>query len=151
MNYGTPYLVYIESAPIHSNGVLLKNPYTQGNNPSNMSKGGATFQGTYTTKTYNSENDEANPWYGVTPAGKVMKASTGASVKGYHAYFTGISAPAGARVSIVIDEGEGETTDLGFVKLVDENAKDIYTLSGQRVQKGRKGIYIVNGRKVVIK
>ena len=80
-----------------------------------------------------------------------MKAGTGAYVKGYRAYFTGISAPTpGARISFVIED-DGETTDLGFVRMVDPEAKDIFTLSGQKVEKARKGIYIVNGRKVVIK
>ncbi len=149
----TPYLVYAPSADeVVKESIFLKSVYFNDSNYEhvNMSQtaGDATFQGTMATKTY-AENDD---WYGVTPAGKVMKAGSGASVKGYRAYFTGISAPSsGARISIVIDEGEGETTDLGFVKMVDENAKDIYTLSGQRVQKGSKGIYIVNGRKVVIK
>ena len=108
---------------------------------------GATFQGTYAPKEY----QDGDNWYGVTTAGQVMKAGTGAKVKGYRAYFTGISAPAaGAHISIAIDD-DGGTTDLGFVKLIDENANDVYTLSGQKVKKGGKGIYIVNGRKVIIK
>lgn len=146
---GTPYLVYIESAPSHQYGVLLSGISTNGNTPGSTTKGDATFHGTYTTKTYNSLTDEASPWYGVTPVGKVMKAGSGASIKGYRAYFTGVSAPANG-VKMMILEGDDET-DLGFVKMVDENAKDVYTLTGQKVQKGRKGIYIVNGKKVVIK
>ncbi len=149
----TPYLVYAQDVSgIDSDNILLKSititstNWTSANRE--QTKNDATFQGTWSTKAYT----DGDNWYGVTPSGRVMKAGSGASVKGYRAYLTGISAPtSGARISIVIDEGEGETTDLGFVKLVDENAKDIYTLSGQKVQKGRKGIYIVNGRKVVIK
>lgn len=87
--------------------------------------------------------------YGLTPSGQIRKAGSGASLKGYRAYFTGISAPSGVKM-IVIDE-EGGETDLGIVKMVDEKANDVYTLAGQKVQKGRKGIYIVNGKKVVIK
>ena len=147
VNNAIPYLVYIASAPSHPNGVLLSDISTTGNTAGSTVKSDATFQGTYVTKSF-VENDN---WYGVTPAGKVMKAGTGASVKGYRAYFTGVSAPAGARINIVLDEGDGETTDLGFVKMVDPEAKEVYNLKGQRVQKGSKGIYIVNGRKVVIK
>lgn len=149
-----PYLVYVETANSPANGFVIESTLVYNNAARSTNPSGTTavFQGTYSTKTYNALTDEESPWYGVTPSGKVMKAGSEASVKGYRAYFTGISAPAdGARISIVIDDEEGETTDLGFVKMVDENAKDIYTLSGQRVQKGRKGIYIVNGRKVVIK
>lgn len=106
---------------------------------------GAYFQGTYETKSYDALDPD---WYGVTTDGQVLKAGTSAYVKGYRAYFTGISA-ATARI-ITIDD-DGETTDLGFVKMVDPEAKEVYNLQGQRVEKGRKGIYIVNGRKVVIK
>ena len=147
VNYGTPYLVYISDAPVHPNGVLLADISTYGNNPSSTSKNGITFQGTYVRKDYVDGDD----WYGVTSSGQVLQAGEGAYVKGYRAYFTGIQPPTnGARVSIVL-EGDGTTTDLGFVKMVDKDATDVYTLSGQKVQKAGKGLYIVNGRKVVIK
>ena len=91
--------------------------------------------------------------YGLTTAGQIRKAGSGASIKGFRGYFTGISAPSSgdARITIVFEDEEGTTTDLGFVKMVDPEAEHVYTLSGQKVQKGKKGIYIVNGRKVVIK
>ena len=149
---GTPYLVYIKDAANHPEGVLLSDISTTGNTPSKTEKGGATFQGTYVTKEYNEETDETSPWYGVTPAGRIMKAGTDALVKGYRAYFTGVSAPdTGAEVKMFIIGGGDIPTDLGFVKMVDADATDVYNLAGQKVQKGRKGIYIVNGKKVVIK
>ena len=148
---GTPFLVYIKDAANHPNGVLLHGISTSGNTPGKTTKGDATFQGTYVTKAYNEETDEASPWYGVTPAGKVMKAGEGAYVKGYRAYFTGVSAPTDAEVKMLIIGTDDFTTDLGFVKTVDANATDVYNLAGQKVLKGRKGIYIVNGKKVVIK
>ena len=71
-------------------------------------------------------------------------------MKAFHAYFTGISAPAsGARLIVI--EDDGEATNLGFVQMVDPEAKGVYTLSGQKVESAGKGIYIVNGKKVVIK
>jgi hypothetical protein len=33
----------------------------------------------------------------------------------------------------------------------DENAESIYNLSGQKVMKTDKGLYIVNGKKVMVK
>ena len=144
----TPYLVYIEEASNHPNGVLLSDIVTNGNTPDQTTKGDATFQGTYVRKDY-VENDD---WYGVTPSGRIMKAGTGAFVKGYRAYFTGVSAPsAGAEVKMFIIGGDDIPTDVGFVKMVDADAKEVYNLAGQRIQKARKGIYIVNGKKVVIK
>lgn len=144
-----PYLVYVPTATSPANGFVIENimVYNLAAKATNPAGTTACFQGTYAPKEYQDGDD----WYGVTTAGQVMKAGTGAKVKGYRAYFTGISAPAaGAHISIAIDD-DGGTTDLGFVKLIDENANDVYTLSGQKVKKGGKGIYIVNGRKVIIK
>lgn len=152
----TPYLVYTENADdVDENKIYLKSAYINTSNYSSanmtQTKGGATFQGTLDTKYYEAEDN----WYGVTPAGRIMKAGTGAYVKGYRAYFTGVSAPSdpasGGEVKMFILDDDDIPTDLGFVKMVDENAKEVYNLAGQKVQKGRKGIYIVNGKKVVIK
>lgn len=45
----------------------------------------------------------------------------------------------------------GETTGIGSVEQ-QENGKDvIYDLSGRRVTKAQRGLYIVNGRKVLVK
>ena len=147
----TPYVVYSESVPDNPNGVVLTGVtiYSGGLSPSSTTKGGATLQGTFASKYF----VEGDNWYGLTTAGKVMKAGEGAYVKGYRAYFTGVTPPeSSARISIVFEgEDDGETTDLGFVRMVDPEAKDIFTLSGQKVEKAGKGIYIVNGRKVVIK
>lgn len=146
IDYRKPYLVYIETAPNHPNGVLLTDVYTYSTAASYTSNNGATFQGTYVRKDYVAEDN----WYGITPSGKVMKAGTGAYVNGFRGYFTGVTPPSSdAHVSIVFEDDE--TTDLGFVKMIDPEAKDVYTLSGQKVEKAGKGIYIVNGRKVVIK
>lgn len=149
INPNTPILVYAPKAVAHPEGIELTSNVEVSYNTESLSntQNGATFQGTYTTKTY----QELDDWYGVTTSGQIKKAGEGAYVKGYRAYFTGIAAPdPGARISLVIEGDEG-TTDLGFVRVVDPEAKDVYTLSGQKVEKASKGIYIVNGRKVVIK
>lgn len=44
----------------------------------------------------------------------------------------------------------GDTDAIGAVKAVNDNA-DIYNLAGQRVIKLTKGIYVVNGKKVLVK
>lgn len=147
-----PFLVYTNNAPNNSEGILF-NVYistASTTTAGNVQKNGATFQGTYTPITAGNFTDNM---YGVTSSGQVRPGDgVNANMKGYRAYFTGISAPStpGARISIVFED-DGETTDLGFVKMVDPEATDVYTLSGQKVKKGGKGIYIVNGRKVVIK
>lgn len=51
-------------------------------------------------------------------------------------------------LSIIFD---GETTGISTVATKAEAAEAIYNLNGQRVQNAVKGLYIVNGKKVVIK
>jgi len=151
MRYSVPYIVYAPNAETHPDGVYLTNIDIDSEEWTSSSiaqtKDGATFQGTYVPKTY---ADSEDAWYGLTQDGKIRKAGSGASVKAFHAYFTGISAPAsGARLIVI--EDDGEATNLGFVQMVDPEAKGVYTLSGQKVESAGKGIYIVNGKKVVIK
>ena len=46
----------------------------------------------------------------------------------------------------------GEETDgIGHIEMGQTSNAEIYNLSGQRVNKAQKGIYIVNGKKVVVK
>lgn len=56
---------------------------------------------------------------------------------------------AGARVSMAFDDGE--LTSIQSVRKQTINDNVYYTLSGQRVAQPTKGLYIVNGKKVVIK
>lgn len=74
-------------------------------------------------------------------------ADNGATIPAGKAY---LNAPtAGARLSIVFDD---ETT--GIVNLPTANSKGegaVYNLNGQRVQKAQKGLYIIDGKKVMVK
>lgn len=63
------------------------------------------------------------------------------------------------RAYIHIDGGAGvksfainldDTDAIGAIKAVNDNA-DIFNLAGQRVNKAQKGVYIVNGKKVLVK
>ena len=140
---GVPYLVYIEEAPTHPNGVLLENLYVYtSNSPTKIDD--VTFQGTFSPIGAGGLDGK----YGITSESKLAKGNQYASIKGFRAY---LEIPGDAEVRILTIDSEGETTDLGFVHMVDQEAKDVYNLQGQKVAKGRKGIYIVNGKKVVIK
>lgn len=148
-----PCLVYVESAPDNSKGVLLTGinistpstatPGTVGPKENNVG-GSVTFKGTFAPIAASGMIGK----YGITNAGKLGKGNEYASIKGFRAYLE-VSGAAPARIMTI--DSEGETTDLGFVHMVDQEAKDVYNLQGQKVAKGRKGIYIVNGKKVVIK
>lgn len=73
--------------------------------------------------------------------------NSGNKLKGFRAYFdvTGTGARA---TSFVVDDTT--TGIIGVDGTVIENGK-IYNLNGQKVQNAQKGLYIVNGKKVVVK
>ena len=56
-----------------------------------------------------------------------------------------IAEEASARINITFDD------ITGIKSLKTDNGEEIYTLSGQRVEKAGKGVYIVNGKKVIKK
>ena len=71
-------------------------------------------------------------------------ASNGATIPAGKAY---LNAPSnGARLTIIFDE----TTGISSVN-ADGMDASVYKLNGQRMQNAKKGLNIINGRKVVIK
>lgn len=150
----TPYLIYAPNTTEVAESINLKDVYY---NPTNLtSENRIQTKGTGTTASFiGTFAPKAAPdmegKYGVTTEGKLGKGNSSASIKGYRAYVE-VSDPSLSRLSIIIDDDEeNQTTDLGFVKLIDKDAKDVFNLQGQKVKKATKGIYIVNGRKVIIK
>lgn len=80
-------------------------------------------------------------WYS-KGSSKPMKA-----FRAYFEFFDILAAydEAGARINITFDD----VTAIKGIKTTD--GEEIYTLSGQRVDKAGKGVYIVNGKKVIKK
>ena len=100
---------------------------------------GTTFQGIYVPQTSTAGN------YGINSAGKIQEGAADIKCNAFRAWLTTISASAR---SIDID---GETTGISNVSL-ENPVKEIYNLNGVRVDKiGQKGIYIINGKKVIVK
>ena len=85
--------------------------------------------------------------WGVTSEARIAKGTDEASIKGFRAYFELPDGANGARLSFY-DDATGITTVIGADELNDDKA---YNLGGQRVQNPKKGLYIINGKKVVIK
>lgn len=145
-----PYIVYVTNAPSNTQGVSVENTSISFNSFQThiSNNNGVTFQGTYAPITKGNFTDVM---YGVTSTGQVRPGDgVDANLKGYRAYFTGITPPAGGARPTIVFEDDEDTQGLSAVMWM-ENTKDAYNLQGQKVEKGRKGIYIVNGRKVVIK
>ena len=151
INANVPILVYTENTFANPNEVILESnvniSYPGKDATPSTTKGTATFQGSYAPITTGNMPDGS---YGITSAGKIVNAGANSSIKGYRAYLTGLPSGAGARI-VTIDCNDDETTDMGFVKMVDPEVREVYSMSGQRVQKARKGIYVVNGKKIVVK
>jgi len=104
-----------------------------------------TFYGTYVANTPVPAKDlflsDGKFWY-ATSSTKQMKA-----FRGYFDFVDILTAAesASSRINITFDD----VTAIKSIKT--SNSEDIYTLSGQRVKNAGKGVYIVNGKKVIKK
>ena len=80
--------------------------------------------------------------------GKIKKLTSASGLKGLRAYFIIPDGSTEARIAFIDDETTGisriENSELRI-----ENS--VYNLQGQRVNKAQKGLYIKNGKKVIVK
>ena len=87
-------------------------------------------------------------------SGTLVHPSAVGNMKGFRGYFVMHDAPAGAR-EFIMNFGDGETTGIQSIRMENGTtpAEGTYDLSGRRIQgqPTQKGIYIQNGKKVVIK
>jgi hypothetical protein len=88
--------------------------------------------------------DEA---YYTLAAGPVFKKSTGGTLAAGKAYLV-VPASEAPELAISFDS---EVTGISEVKSVGQQDAAIYSISGQRVAQPLKGLYIQNGRKVILK
>lgn len=101
------------------------------------------FVGTYEPITSITSNDY------VLGASAFVKAKGGNALKAFRAYIQGKEESAARELLISID---GEVTAIETIdgKKVNSNAA-IYNLAGQKVKKAQKGIFIQDGKKVIVK
>ena len=134
---GTPYIIYVENAISSLSFTNAEVVATAGN----VTQGTATFQGTYAPIA------DMSGKYGVTSKNTIAKGKSGSSIKGFRAYFEGDNL-SNARINAI-----DESTGISRVFAADEVLGDqrVYNLNGQHVENAKKGVYIVNGKKVVIK
>ena len=147
-----PYLIYFDkdiTTPVYAVGEITSTT------PVAVTKGDYTFVGSYDAVISMSSK------YGVATIDDVQKVILGgknATLKATRAYFTKKGElPAQVRINLFGESGNGTT---GIVQMENNGVQtyDVYTLQGVQVLKGasslnglQKGIYIVNGKKVVIK
>ena len=141
---GYPYLVYVETAPTApSEGFKLFDVNVSTTSANYDLRNGATFQATYAPIAAGSMTDT---WYGITTDGEIRKAGSGASLRGFRAYITGIS---GTAPSLSIS-GDDDATGINGLQLSQGEDAVVYDLNGRRVKTPTKGLYIINGKKVMV-
>ena len=87
-------------------------------------------------------------------SGTLVHPTATGNMKGFRGYFVMHDAPANAN-AFVMNFSDGETTGIQPIRMENGTtpAEGIYDLSGRRIQgqPTQKGVYIQNGKKVVIK
>ena len=103
--------------------------------------------------TYSNETISANDYY--FKGNKLYKAGTGThSIKPFRAYLKYTGTEPAPAPQLNFPDMEGETTGIDDVRSKMSDVRSvIYDLQGRKLSNGQmqKGLYIVNGRKVVIK
>ena len=99
---------------------------------------GTTFVGVYAPQ-------KAENLYGINGDGKLQKGGLTATINSFRAYLTGVN---GAREITFEDETTG-LTDVS--SKTSDGRGECFNLAGQRVAQPTKGLYIVNGKKVIVK
>ena len=150
---GRPYIVKFSGDNIVSPTFEAVRITTNTVDDAKVTKGGATFIGTYTPTTLNA-GDKTKLFL---QSGNLYWPDGDVTVNSFRAYFTLASevpttTVGGAPVRFVVDFGDGETTDIH--QLMGEKAPrnaDVYDLQGRKVAHPAKGLYIVSGKKVLVK
>lgn len=141
---GVPYLVMPTTESIVN--PTFKNVTISVTTPIEKGNDEYKFVGTYSPKTIN-EADFGKIW-GVTAQGKLAKINANTTMKGLRAYFVFPTSAAAAKLNF-----DGETTGINNIETEATVNGKVYNLNGQYVGNSlnglKKGIYVVNGKKVI--
>mgnify|MGYP006988863583 CR=1 FL=1 len=120
----------------------------------------ASLIGTYEYKEFTAEEAEeylydyaANKEAGAgVEAGEFVRITAGTFIKPYHAYLK-LDSNAGARVRINVGGDYGYATGIADATMhtTVTTGQQLHNLSGQRVKTPQRGLYILNGRKAIVK
>ena len=143
---GKPYLVLPKTGCATGTTVLFDVDITA-KNPTPVTWGNYTFTGTFTTKTFTSADNTTSRF--VATGNELVTPNENSTLKSLRCYFT-VPVAAARSLTFDIDE-EGGTTSINTVQGSGLMVNGYYNLNGQRVAKPTKGLFIVNGKKVVIK
>lgn len=142
--------------PCLMKGVTKNAPYlimgisTEPAEEPSVSNGHFTFVGTYT---YLGQKAFTTNDYFFTTSGlsRVETNGTKMSLKGYRGYFQGLTANGAKNIKTVFEESDVVT---GILDVPTIMRNDVYDLQGRKIPENwqrKKGVYIVNGRKMIVK
>jgi len=100
------------------------------------------FVGTYAATTTIAEGDY------FIGSNQLWKSAGATTIKGTRAYLK--AKTAGARIANFLIDGD-ETTGIQTVNAKAQKSEKLYNMNGQEVKKAAKGLYIKNGKKMVVK
>ena len=104
--------------------------------------------GSFTNQTIATSEDADNYYYAYTSAdNQLHKVTKTLNVKLYRAYFVTDTANP---TQLAVRTRNGETTLIDAAEVEDFATGTYYDLSGRRVENPTKGLYIVNGKKVIL-
>ena len=152
---GVPYLVKPTASKAVTSPTVFDNVNITATTASSVEQtdGGDTykFAGTFAPKTF-AGNECATSRF-VASGNKLNTPTDGSTMKALRAYFTVPASTNNAR-NFTIDGFEDEViTSISEEQIVkgETSSSVIYNLAGQRVAQPTKGLYIVNGKKVLVK
>lgn len=141
---GSPHVLYVETTAEANGNFKFKGVDITATEPATVGFNDAKFVATYAPMAAGTMTGK----YGVVPStGKIQKGGANATMKGFRAYF---ELPAGTNGARMIIDGE-DVTAISSIITDAENGNAIYNLNGQRVNAATKGVYIINGKKMIIK
>lgn len=138
---GKPYLIKPNADianPVYNDVTL------SANSAQSITSGDYSFVATYSPKALATDKTQLF----LTSSGKLAypSSTSAATIKGMRAYF---NVPAGANARILVDD---ETiTDINQIESSKQKVQNYYDLQGRKVEKAQKGVYIANGKKLIIK
>ena len=137
-----PYLVKLDGANIFKNGAEGTVEAASETEDMTVTAGRVTQVGSYQTVAITS--DQTKTWYGYA-GGQFVKANSG-TIKPYRTAFYVTGASSVAKFGMDIDTATG----IKDAVLNIDNAP-AYDLQGRRANNAEKGIYIIGGKKVILK
>ncbi|MBR1682856.1 MAG: choice-of-anchor D domain-containing protein [Bacteroidaceae bacterium] len=140
---GTPYIVYVKDEKADA---FTLNDVTLISTAGMTEQNGVVFRGTFAPIAADgfTANGKA---YGLTPEAKIAPLGAAATSKGFRAYF---DIPTGASVKALVFD-DGLATSVKTIDIDTPEAQQIFDLAGRKLNGSRKGVNIINGKKVLIK